>query len=96
MTSQEKIFNIIEELLRHEIKFQQELVRELKYAIDNHVGTEQVEFIQNTLEQYTNALFTAYEFQEKILYKKYNLDYTNSFSYNYMQGRIKFWETYGI
>lgn len=67
---------------------------DLKYVIDYNYPEEQIEYVRKTLERITNNLFTFYEVYEKDLYKKYNLDITQSYHYNYMEDRKKFWEKY--
>ena len=51
-----KVSYIIHEYLKNEIKFQQQLTGDLKHAIDNNLGTEQIEYIQNYLLDYSTDL----------------------------------------
>lgn len=87
-----KVSNIMQEYLKNEIKFQQQLTSDLKYAIDNNLGTEQIEYIENYLLEYSRTLFVLYEVKEKQLYKDFKLDYSESFCYNYIEGIKRQWK----
>ena len=84
--TKQKVYNIIQEYLKNEIKFQQQLTGDLKHAIDNNLGTEQIEYIRNYMDDYARKVFVLYELKEKQLYKDFKLDYTDSFCYNYLKG----------
>lgn len=89
-----KISNEIVKELDPEIKFQRSLIYDLKYAIDHNFDEEQIQYIRDTLNTSSRNLFTFYEIYEKCEYKKNNLDYTESYSYNYLRQATEFWEKY--